>query len=249
MKRYALLCMYDGSKFYGWQIQPQSPTVQECLEYSLSRIAKTSIKVIGSGRTDSGVHALAQVAHFDFPLNMSIQQLLLAISTFLPPYIKVLEIVEVPPDFHARYDALSRSYTYILTKDRTPFNYHYKTYYPQYKKNLDKFRECIPYFLGEHDFTSFAKPNPEITNHVCDIKSLEIKVFENDIIISITANRFLHNMVRRIVGALISVSHKSHDPKIVQDWLEMKKHEQKNYFTALPNGLYLTKVEYPVKIF
>ena len=245
MKRLAMLISYDGSKFYGWQIQVQSPTVQECLEKALSFIAKTDIKVIGAGRTDTGVHALAQVAHFDFPIDMTTEQLRIALKSYLPHAIQVLDIEAVAPDFHSRYDALTRTYSYIITFNRTPFNFHYKTSFHRYKIDIDRFEACIPYFLGENDFTSFSKPNPAVKNHISIVHDIKLDMANDDLTINITANRFFHNMVRRIVGAMVSVSHKSLNPEIIKEWINAKKHEQKNYFTAPPNGLYLTKIVYP----
>jgi tRNA pseudouridine38-40 synthase len=244
MKRYKIKLSYDGSKFYGWQVQKQTPTVQQTLESTLSEIAKEKILVIGSGRTDTGVHALCQTAHFDFPIKMTPLQIQRAIASKVAPAIQILEITEVSPEFHARYDAIERSYRYIITFEQTPFNYHLKTYLPKYKIDIKMFQTCIMYFWGEHDFTSFAKPNPEVINHVCNIRRFEIKSIDDDIVIDITANRFLHNMIRRIVGAMISVSHNNLDPSIISTWIAQKKHEQKNYITAPPNGLYLVEVVY-----
>jgi tRNA pseudouridine38-40 synthase len=244
MKRFLLECAYDGSRFYGWQVQRQSPTVQECLERALSKIAKEKIIVIGAGRTDSGVHALAQVAHFDFPVEMTTEQIMLAFRSKLPSGIKINRITEVASDFHARYNAIERTYRYIITFNQTPFNYYYKAAFHKYHLDQAKFQACIPYFLGEHNFTSFAKPNPEITNHLCNITNFIIEKQDDDLIIEITANRFLHNMVRRIVGAMVAVSHKSLNPNIITDWIASKQHNQKNYITAPPNGLYLVRVVY-----
>ena len=237
---------YDGSQFYGWQIQVQTPTVQYCLEKALSEIAKEKVMVVGAGRTDTGVHAIGQVAHCDFPVKMTTKQIIDALYSKLPKAIKIIDIADVNEDFHARYDALTRTYHYIITKYQTPFNYNFKTYLPKYKIEIEKLQACIEYFIGEKDFTSFAKPNPEIKNYICDIKEIQINERKDDIVIKIKANRFLHNMVRRMVGAMIMVSHKTQNPNIITQWIEMKKHEQKNYFTAPPNGLYLTKIEYPI---
>jgi tRNA pseudouridine38-40 synthase len=201
--------------------------------------------VIGAGRTDTGVHALNQVAHFDFPLNMNKNQILLAIKSILPHSILVKDVQEVPPESHARFDAISRTYKYFITSVRTPFNYKLKTYLPLIKLDIDKLKACIPLFLGEHDFTSFCKPNPEINNHVCNIMNLNVYPIKKDIIIEITANRFLHHLVRRIVGAMLAISHKSLDPRIIKEWLASKKHEQKNFQTAPADGLYLVNVQYP----
>ncbi|MCL2064866.1 MAG: tRNA pseudouridine(38-40) synthase TruA [Candidatus Cloacimonetes bacterium] len=250
MKRLAMLIAYDGSKYFGWQVQKQSPTVQECLEKALSFIAKTEIKVIGAGRTDTGVHALGQVAHFDFPVKMTTEQLRIALKSFIKHSIQVLDIVEVDPDFHSRYDALARTYKYVITFHRTPFNCQYKTSFHRYNLDIEAMKACIPFFLGKNDFTSFSKPNPDITNYIANVYEMTIScsstyLKNNDLIIEITANRFFHNMIRRIVGALVSVSHKSLKPDVIHEWLKMRKHEQKNYFTAPPNGLYLTKITYP----
>jgi tRNA pseudouridine38-40 synthase len=235
---------YDGSKFHGWQIQPESPTVEEVLEKALFMLSKEKIKITGSGRTDAGVHALGQVAHFDFPIDMSCNQIVMALNSFVKPYIKVLDIVEVSCDFHARFDAVYRKYKYIITYDKNPFNHHYKTHYPVKVIDPAIFEKCIPYFLGEHDFSSFAKPNPEINNYICHIQEMYLKLNENDIIIHIKANRFLHNMIRRMVGAMVAVSHNNLEPAIIKTWIDEKRHEQKNYMTALPNGLYLVEVGY-----
>ena len=245
MKRYKIILSYDGSEYYGWQIQVQSPTVQETMEIAISKIAKQQVNVIGAGRTDSGVHALGQVAHFDFPFDITTNQLMLALKSKLPPSIRVQDIIEVHPEFHARYDATERTYHYIITHHQTPFNYKHKTYLPKYNMKIESFQACLPFFTGEHEFTSFAKPNPEITNHVCHVKNLQTELIDGDIVVKITANRFLHNMVRRIVGAMIAVSHKGHDPKIISEWIQTKKHMQKNYITAPPNGLYLVCIDYP----
>ena len=245
MRRLAIKIAYDGSSFYGWQSQIITPTVQQTLEEAFSRIAKSEIRIHGSGRTDTGVHALAQIAHFDFPISMTKHQIILASKSVLPKTLQILNVTEVNKDFNSRYDACERTYKYVITKTQTPFNYKYKSYFPKLKINVDVFKKCIKYFIGEYDYTSFAKPNPDIKNYICNVKKMEIYTENNDIIIFITANRFLHNMVRRIVGAMLSISDKGLDPSIISTWIEARKHEQKNYFTALPNGLYLIDVKYP----
>jgi len=249
MKRYALKIAYDGSKYYGWQVQPISPTIQETLQNALEKIAKQPITVIGAGRTDTGVHALGQVAHFDFPVEMSTEQLMLAIHSKIPHSIQITHIVEVAPDFHSRYDAISRTYQYIITTAPSPFNYHYKSSFPRYQISLERFVPCMTFFLGKQDFSSFAKPNPSNKNYTCDVKDMRIERIHDDIIITITADRFLHNMVRRIIGAMIAVSHKNLPPEIISEWIASKKHSQKNYITASPNGLYLVKVGYTTEVF
>ncbi len=248
-RRIALQIAYDGSVFYGWQKQYISPTVQEVVEKALSDIFKESTLVTGSGRTDSGVHATCQIAHFDFKLNMTTEQIRLALKSKLPHSVQAVKVWEVDHEFHARYSAQKRSYTYLISKQSNPFVRNYQADLFRYRINTDKIRESIPCFIGEHDFTSFCKPNPEITNHVCNISQLSLEETADKWIIRISANRFLHNMVRRIVGALVSVSHKNHPSGIASDWIALERHEQKNFFTAPAQGLYLSKVEYPESLF
>ena len=121
-RRVALQIAYDGSVFYGWQKQYISPTVQEIIEQALEKIVKEKVNLTGSGRTDSGVHAFCQIAHFDFNLNMNMEQLKLAITTKIPNSIKVLNAWEVSNDFHARYSATKRHYMYLISKEINPFN-------------------------------------------------------------------------------------------------------------------------------
>ncbi|HPY97417.1 MAG TPA: tRNA pseudouridine(38-40) synthase TruA [Candidatus Cloacimonadota bacterium] len=248
-KRIALQIAYDGSQFYGWQKQYISPTVQEVLEQALEKIFKVQTCLTGSGRTDSGVHALCQIAHFEHSVNMNTEQLKLALVTKIPHSVKILNAWEVDKAFHARYSATKRHYTYLISKEYTPFQRLYQANLYKYKINAERIAEAIPYFIGENDFTSFCKPNPEVNNHICRIDSLSIEETTDCYVIKISANRFLHNMVRRIVGALVMVSHRNHSPEIISKWINDKKHEQKNFFTAPASGLYLTEVEYNKEIF
>lgn len=245
MQKYLIKIAYDGSCYHGWQIQPNGISVQEVLESALSKIAKTKISIVGSGRTDTGVHALAQFAHFYFPLNMTPEQIRLAIRTKLPDSIRVTEVHRINEDLHARFSASSRSYKYVLTKAKNPFNRQYKSFVPYHRLDVAKMKKAIPYLLGEHNFLSFCKPNPQIPNTVCNLTQFDIIEEGNDIIFLLSANRFLHNMVRRLVGALISFSHHDYEDKMMKDLLEAKVGNQNIIFTAPPNGLYMLNVDYP----
>ncbi len=248
-QRYALQIAYDGSSYYGWQKQYISPTVQEVLEKALSHIAKEQVLVTGSGRTDSGVHASCQIAHFDFGINMRPEQIKLAIKSKIERSIEIINVWEVDSEFHARYSAQSRTYHYLINKGISPFHRNYRAFLYNYKINTDHIQKVLNYIIGSHDFTSFCKPNPEISNHVCDIQKISFEEREEYWILKITANRFLHNMVRRIVGALVSISHKQQDPSIIKQWIEDQRHEQRNFFTAPACGLYLYEIEYPRDVF
>jgi tRNA pseudouridine38-40 synthase len=245
MQKFLFKIAYDGSCYHGWQVQPNGISVQEVVEKALYKIAKTKINIVGSGRTDTGVHALAQYAHLYFPLNMTPQQIRLALRTKLPDSIRVTEVHRISEDLHARFTASKRSYTYILTRGKNPFNRLYKSFVPYQKLDIEKMKKAIPYLLGEHDFASFCKPNPQIPNTVCNLTQFDVREEANDIIFNISANRFLHNMVRRLVGTLISFSHHSYEPAMIVDLLEAKEGNQNIIFTAPPNGLYLANVEYP----
>lgn len=245
MQRFAMNIAYDGSSFWGWQIQPNQRTVQECLEKGLSEVAHEPIRVTGCGRTDRGVHAHSQVVHFDFPVAMTGEQIRAAVSTRTPYDIQIKEVLAVPDTFHARFDAVERGYTMHLAKQRTPFNRLYKTFVPYKYIRMDLIQACLPYFLGSHDFTSFSRPSPDILNFVCDVKSISFEEYEEEYILQISANRFLHNMVRRVLGCLLTISHKEMPPETVTKLIEMQNPSQMLLYTAPPQGLYLSKVVYP----
>ncbi len=245
MKRIALRIAYDGTNYHGWQIQPNGITVQEILENALSEIAKTKIKINGSGRTDSGVHALNQIAHIDFPINMTCEQIVKAITQKLPNDIKILNALEVEDDFNSRFDARERRYFYFISKERNPFNSRYKTHFARKEILADSIPNFCKQFLGEHDFSAFSKPNPDVPNHICNIKQLNFYERKNDFYFEISANRFLHNMVRRIVGTIINLTNKDFSPEIISELLLLKSAKQQYIFTAPPTGLFLAKVSYP----
>jgi tRNA pseudouridine38-40 synthase len=245
MNRYVMKLAYDGTRFYGWQVQHQERTVQHVIELALSEFCGKKTSVTGSGRTDAGVHALGQYAHFNYKGNASPEQIRKGVRRFLPDDIQVLQIYKTTPDFHARYDAYERCYQYIIAKTESPFNRLYQGYFPKKKINPVAMQVAAQKFLGEHDFSSFSKLNPAVPDHVCSIYESSLKVHEDYYVYSIRANRFLHNMVRRIVGALVNVSHMNLDPTIILTWLEQKQARQTIIFPAPPQGLYLTDVLYP----
>ena len=182
MNNYLARISYDGTDFSGWQIQKAGRTVQQVLENALSKIAKEEIKTTSAGRTDAGVHALGQYANFHFPIQMTTKQIQLALRANLPHDVLVTQIVEVSNDFSARYDAISRSYRYILTKELTPFNRKYKSFIPKVKIEATIIEKCLKYFIGKHDFTSFAKYNPDLNNYFCNISWIFSTIFLNALV-------------------------------------------------------------------
>ncbi len=249
MKRFLMRISYDGTNFNGWQSQKEVRTVQQTIEQVLTKIAKTKISTICAGRTDRGVHALRQYANFDFPLKMTTEQIRMALISNLPEDISILNVFRVKEDFNARYSAISRTYKYIITKNKTPFNRFYKSFIPNKNISLDRLKECLPFFLGKHDFTSFSKYNPDLNHCLCDVINFKVTEKNNDFIFEITANRFLHNMVRRIIGTIINISHTDVDPKIIQDLIKEKDQKNKLITTSPSQGLYLAEVVYPEEYF
>jgi len=245
MKNYLAKISYDGAGFSGWQIQKEGRTVQQVLEKALSQIAKEEIKTTSAGRTDAGVHAIGQYANFHFPIQMTEKQIQLALRVNLPNDILITRVVEVVDDFNARYDAKSRTYRYILAKGVTPFNRKYNSFIPKVKMKTKIVEKCLKYFLGRHDFTSFTKFNPDLNNYYCNILNFKFEETIEDYRFVIQSNRFLHNMVRRIVGTIINISNTDTNPNIIEELIAAKTPKNKLITTAPPNGLYLIDVEYP----
>ncbi len=247
MKNFLIRISYDGTDFHGWQIQKEGRTIQQVLENALSKIAKIEIKTTSAGRTDAGVHALGQYANFHFPIQITTEQLQLALRANLPHDILVTQVSEVVNDFSARYDAISRTYRFILAKELTPFNRKYTSFIPKVKIKTEIIEKCLKYFIGKYDFTSFAKFNPDLNlnNYLCTIQKFEFEETDEDYRFVIRSNRFLHNMVRRIIGTIINISNTGTDPNVIEKLIADETPENKLITTAPPNGLYLIDVKYP----
>lgn len=244
MKRYLMRLSYDGTDFSGWQVQPDVRTVQKVIENAFFAIAERAVAVTASGRTDAGVHARNQYAHFDLDMKITPEQLTKALNSKLPADIYIKDIIAVNPDFSARYDAVKRSYQYIITQHYDPFKRNYKSYLPKFKIHPEIMRACLNAFLGENDFTSFSKHNPDLKHKFCTIYELNLTETETDLRFNITANRFLHNMVRRMIGTLLNISHFKLEPALVKDLITAKDPRNKLIYTAPAQGLYLTDVLY-----
>ncbi len=236
---------YDGTEFHGWQIQPGLRSVQQELEAALSSFGSAESSVIASGRTDAGVHAIGQKAHFDYSGSMDEKHLLLAFRTKLPQDIDVTDIIKVPQGFHARFAAHEREYRYLLCTRRTPFNRNYMGFIPRVAIDPQKMRGLCKILTGKHDFSSFGKPNPDVPNRVCDLRELSFVEKEDHYEFRLVADRFLHNMVRRIVGTLASFSGSNTDPSVLRSILQQQDPRQTLVLTAPACGLYLYRVAYP----
>ncbi len=255
MNRFLVCLAYDGSAFQGWQKQLENGdikiragkevrTVQSELERALSEIAKTPVKTVGSSRTDAGVHALNQYAHFDFPINMTTEQIRLALTSKLTKDIRINRVYQVPDDFHARFRAIGRSYRFVIAKELTPFNRNFKTYFPRFKIHKARIKEGLAIFSGEHDFEFFCHKSEDLKSYVSIISSLDFYETDEDYIFEISADRFLHNMVRRIAGTLVRLSERSDLLLVVEELLKRNSDYLHLVYTAPPQGLYLVDVHY-----
>lgn len=242
--RFKATVQYDGSTFHGWQKQPQKRCVQSELESVLAKINKQAISISGSGRTDAGVHAYGQTFHFDNLVQMNEEQLWRALNALSPEDINILRVEKVEPDFHARYDVISKTYEYRLNTG--PYNLFERNYVYQYNKPLDlkAVRTAMSYFVGTHDFTSFnATGLDEIANQVRTITNFELSESEDCLRFVISGDGFLRYMVRMIVATCVACGSGKCQP---QDISKMLKARDKNSvsYNIDACGLYLMKVQY-----
>ncbi len=202
--RFRLLTEYDGTVYSGWQIQNGQITIQGEIEKALARVFGTPVRIIGAGRTDAGVHAREQVAHFDYASPIDVYKLKFALNGILSRDIRVSAIESVSADFHARYSAKLREYCYYISKVQTVFLREY-TWYLSYPLDLKRMNKAAHKIIGHHDFTGFCRSQSEVINHCCTIKKARWHIDENLIIFIIQADRFLHGMVRTLVGTFVDI--------------------------------------------
>ena len=243
--RYLIKLEYDGTDFIGWQKQDKGRSIQAALETAVETFAKVRTPVVAAGRTDAGVHALGQRAHFDYTGAMHPTQMLLAFRRWLPRDIKVKSITRVKQDFSARYQAFERHYRYVLSKSINPFTRNFAGFIPHLKIQAKAMQDAAPFFLGRHDFSTFGRYNPEVPNPICHLKELQVFERDDDIIFELRSDRFLHNMVRRIVGTLANISHFGLPPETISQLLAQKNPRQRLVLTVPAPGLYLLDVKYP----
>lgn len=248
MHCYKLTLAYVGTHFSGWQIQPNAPSVQENIQKALALLFNVEhMTVIGSGRTDAGVHALNQVAHFKTPIFFEPQRLLLALNGLLPQDIRIKKVELVPLDFHSQYSAISKEYHYhiYLEAIMDPFRRHY-CWHVRRKLDLPLLREASTLFVGKHDFTSFANEphaGSVAKNPVRNLFRLEIFPEEGGIRLEFEGDGFLYKMVRNIVGTLVDVASHRLTLDNVLAIFEAKDRRQASR-AAPPQGLFLVQVNY-----
>lgn len=244
MKRVKLIVAYDGTNYCGWQIQQNGITVEEVLNRTISELVGEKIAVIGASRTDSGVHALGNVAVFDTESRIPAEKFSFALNQRLPEDIRIQYSCGVEPDFHPRYCDTRKTYEYKILNRRfaipTERLYSHFFYYPL---DLEKMQQAADYLVGEHDFKSFCTPRTQVENTVRTIYYLNITKEGDMITIRINGNGFLYNMVRIIVGTLLKVGTGLYPPEHVKEILEAKDRQQAGP-KAEACGLTLVEIEY-----
>ncbi|MEI7843407.1 MAG: tRNA pseudouridine(38-40) synthase TruA [Gallionellaceae bacterium] len=242
--RIALGVEYDGSEFCGWQSQADGRTVQDNLQHAISQIASEKISIIAAGRTDTGVHALEQVVHFDTDVIRPLSAWVRGVNAHLPASIAVLWGEVVPEAFHARFSAQARSYQYVLINRAARSAVHHgKVGWYHAPLDVEAMREAAQYLLGEHDFSSFRAAECQAKSPVKNLVQLDIHQQADTIIFDLTANAFLHHMVRNIIGCLVYVGKGQHKPEWMRDVL-LARQRKIAAPTFAPDGLYLRHIQY-----
>jgi len=245
MRRIAVGIEYDGSRYSGWQVQHGASSLQAVLEDALGRVADAPVGLICAGRTDAGVHARAQVVHFDTAAVRSRRAWLLGANSYLPGDISLSWVRAVPGHFHARYSAVARSYRYLILNRRTrsalAFGRALTVHRPL---DLTAMQLGASALIGEHDFSAFRSAECQARSTVRQIRALRLQRSGDWLAIDITANAFLHHMARNIVGLLLAIGLQRVPPERARMQLESRQRSQ-GEATAAAVGLYLWRVEYP----
>ena len=245
--RYFIELSYNGKAYHGWQIQPNAATVQEVLQDALSMLLKEDIAIVGAGRTDAGVHAKQMYAHFNSEAEISNDDLMHKLNSFLPKDIAIHQISEVQDEAHARFDASSRSYIYRIAKTKNVFNHDY-SYYFKLPLDIEKMNKACKALFEYTNFKCFSRSNTDVKTYNCKIMHAEWKQEKNELVFYIKADRFLRNMVRAIVGTMINVGL---GKTTIEQFQEIIKSQDRTKAGASVPGhaLYLSKIEYPKDLF
>ena len=239
-----MLIEYDGTGYHGWQIQPNCETIQESIEDALNTVLRVRTGIVGSGRTDTGVHARGQVAHFDVPDPIDVSRVRRSLNGVLPRQISILDLSETHEAFHARYDARMRRYFYHISTEKHPLAMSWR-YLIRFLPDFAVMNLAAKQLLGTNDCSSFCRVQSETINRVCSIKEAcwEKETYNGDWVFKISADRFLHGMVRTIVGTLLEVGSGKRDVNTIPDLLASRDRTLAGP-AAPPHGLVLETVTY-----
>jgi len=246
--RYFIEIAYKGTDFHGWQKQPNAVGVQDVIQQAFNKIFNTEIEVVGAGRTDTGVHAKQLFAHFDTEKIIDEKDLTYKVNSILPKAINIKQIFKVPTNTHARFDATSRSYEYHIHLENDPFLLETTWQIHNRKFDIVKMNKASKILLNHSNFKAFSKSRTDVKTYDCTITCAEWIQKENQLIFKITANRFLRNMVRAIVGTLLDVGEGKLSIKDFENII-LSQNRSNAGLSVPAKGLFLTKVEYPKNIF
>lgn len=250
MTKYSMLITYDGSNYGGWQIQPNATSIQSLIENALTTAIKEPISLIGSSRTDAGVHALGQVAHFETKNPLDTYKIQHSLNGILPKDIRILKLDPVPEDFHARHSATGKTYHYHLHLEpiQDPFTRLYSWHIP-HKINLPSLLDVIPFFIGTKDFTAFANESHKgaaAKNGVRTLKRIDVVKESHGVRLEFEGTGFLYKMVRNITGTLVDVALGRIEKEEIES-IFLSKDRKKAGKAAPSHGLFLVKVHYDSK--
>jgi tRNA pseudouridine38-40 synthase len=243
MSRFFIEIAYNGTNYHGWQIQQNANTVQAEINKAISTLLNEKITVIGAGRTDTGVHAQQLFAHFDTSIPFETEKLLFKLNSFLPDDIACNSIFKVNSDAHARFSATTRTYEYWITPTKTPFLIN-KAYYFPHSLNIDLMNKAAKELMLHTDFSCFSKSKTDTFTNDCNITSASWKTIDNQLVFTISANRFLRNMVRAIVGTLLEIGQNKITIEDLKKIIKSKNRSEAGQ-SVPAHGLFLVKVEYP----
>ena len=244
--RYFIELSYNGKAYHGWQNQPNAISIQQVLEEALSVLLQTKTEIVGAGRTDTGVHASQMFAHFDFDNEIDTPNLVYKLNSFLPNDIAISDVFRVKEDSHARFDALSRTYLYKISTIKNVFNTDF-AYRLQLPLDVEKMNEACKTLFLYNDFKCFSKSNTDVKTYNCTITKAEWFKDNDEIIFLITADRFLRNMVRAIVGTMINIGLGKIKVDDLHEIIKSKNRSEAGY-SVPAHGLYLTQIVYPESI-
>ena len=243
-KRIKLVIEYDGTQYAGWQVQPNAATVQEAIEVALKQLTGINIRIHGAGRTDAGVHALGQTAHFDTEATIPPENFFAALNTHLPPDIRILSSEEVFNTFHARFSAIGKTYRYTIYNRKTASAVRrLNTYHVREPLDVKRMQMTADCFMGTHDFSAFCASNTDVEDKVRTVTKAEISTNLPEIDFTVSGNGFLYNMVRIMAGTLIEAGRHKLSPGRVKDILA-EKDRTKAPYTVPAHGLTLVSVLY-----
>jgi len=243
--RFFIELSYKGTNYHGWQVQPNTNTIQAEINKALSTILNAKIEVMGAGRTDAGVHAKQMFAHFDYATEFDVHTIVIKLNSFLKNDIAIRTIFRVRDDASTRFDALSRIYHYNIVQEKSPFKT--TAYFVHRPLDVKAMNLACQHILGAQDFTSFSKANTQTFTNNCNVMSANWEWKDGELVFTIKADRFLRNMVRAIVGTMLEVGIGKIKPDDVKEIIAKK--DRCKAGTSVPaHALFLSKIEYPKDI-